>query len=336
MQLLDVVNRGCMLFSLSPSVVLQELSPLSSTPMGACCIALTASSSLVLSSPFDNAVMTSSAGDTDLCAPIPLPMPIPKLGIRGATLRRLPLDMNLMLPKCRSSVSGRDSTSASISLRRSRIVRVVGRTAGSLAVQSRQRARNAGGHPGFASRRTSSGSIPNVGPVLAKCSSSATFLAAISQNMIPIENISVGRSNSFPSKISGDMYESVPQNVSRLLSSALRAAIRAKPKSVILRRPLVVTRRFSPLRSRWMHLRAWRYASERAISVAKDMRRRHGKGFVLSIMYVRRFPFSMYSDMMKTRPSGGGARESPRYRTTLGWRDSFMSLHSLSKYLATL
>jgi hypothetical protein len=41
------------------------------------------------------------------------------------------------------------------------------------------------------------------------------------------------------------MYESVPQKVSRLDSSSFRAAIRAKPKSVIFSRPFEVTKRFS-------------------------------------------------------------------------------------------
>lgn len=107
------------------------------------------------------------------------------------------------------------------------------------------------------------------------------------------------------------------------------------------------------------------------MSVAKDRRRRQGNGLDLSCIYDRRFPvvgrmskgdvtydlvkspFSMNSEMMNIRPSGDGARESPRYNTTFGWRASlmdhlvshssstviidtdFISLHSLSKYLET-
>ena len=33
-------------------------------------------------------------------------------------------------------------------------------------------------------------------------------------------------------------------------------------------------------------------------------------------------PFSIYSDMMNIRPSGCGARERPRYKTTFGCRAS--------------
>ena len=64
-----------------------------------------------------------------------------------------------------------------------------------------------------------------------------------------------------------------------------------------------------------------------AISVAKDSRMRHGNGFVLSKMYVRRFPFSMYSETMKIRPSGSGALDKPRYKTTLGCRASLCITH---------
>lgn len=127
----------------------------------------------------------------------------------------------------------------------------------------------------------------------------------------------------------------MPQNVSRFDSSSLRAAIRANPKSVTLRRPLAVTRRFSPLRSRWMHLRACRYAKARVTSVAKETRSFHGNGLDLSWMYMRTLPFSMYSEMMKIRLSGAGARLSPMKRHMLGWRHSFMSRHSRSKYFAT-
>lgn len=71
--------------------------------------------------------------------------------------------------------------------------------------------------------------------------------------MTPREKISVEMLNVSPIRISGDMYASVPQNVRRRISSCDRGAIRAKPKSVILTRPFEVRRRFSGLRSLWMH-----------------------------------------------------------------------------------
>ena len=82
------------------------------------------------------------------------------------------------------------------------------------------------------------------------------------------------------------------------------------------------------------------------MSIAKERRRRQGKGLYLSWMYILRLPsrngeevvtmigeeyppFSMNSDIMKIRPSGAGARERPRYKTTFG------CLASLSHPLAT-
>lgn len=212
-----------------------------------------------------------------------LPMPIPKLGMRGAMPGRFEPVMNLTLPTCASSASlGRSITSVSIARNLSRIARVVGLFAGSRFMQSSDSCTNSGGHPGLAAPRTSASSIEKYGAARLKWWSSASRRAASSVKMTPSEKMSVGRSNSSPRRISGDMYESVPQNVSRRCSSAFRAAMRAKPKSVIFSRPFAVTSRFSPFRSRWMQRRACRYASARAMSVAKEMRRRHGKGLFLS------------------------------------------------------
>lgn len=84
-------------------------------------------------------------------------------------------------------------------------------------------------------------------------------------------------------------------------SSSLRDVIRANPKSPTLMRLSLVIKRFSPLRSLWMHCsqyvvlevgltcRAWRYATARAISVANVSRRRQGKGTVERIR-LRKFP----------------------------------------------
>lgn len=52
-------------------------------------------------------------------------------------------------------------------------------------------------------------------------------------------------------------------------------------------------------------------------------------------MYKRTLPFSMYSEMMKIRLSGSGARLRPMKRQMLGCRHSFIRRHSRSKYLAT-
>lgn len=59
----------------------------------------------------------------------------------------------------------------------------------------------------------------------------------------------------------------------------------ANPKSHALSLSLSLTSKFSPFKSRCMVFRAWRYASARAMSVAKLIRRRHGKGRVRSRMY---------------------------------------------------
>lgn len=185
--------------------------------------------------------------------PISLATPIPKLGMRGAGPGRLFPVMNLTLPTCTSSASdGRDNTSSSISRSLCSIVTIFGRRLGSCERHSSASCRKAGGHPWLdpIMVRTSLSSIPNVGAPRLKVWSSASFLAPISQRIIPNEKMSVDNPNSSPSRISGDMYASVPQKVRRLLSSALRAAIRANPKSVILSRPLAVTSKFSPLRSR--------------------------------------------------------------------------------------
>ena len=136
---------------------------------------------------------------------ISFPMPIPKLGILCTVGGRFPPDMNLMLPTCTSSPSCRSKTSCSISCRRSRIIRVVGRFVGSVLTHSRQRRRKSGGHSGQARFRASVASIPKLGGCRLKCVSSASLRAAISQKIIPSEKTSVGRSNPSPSRISGDI-----------------------------------------------------------------------------------------------------------------------------------
>lgn len=139
-----------------------EGAPFASLTLTLCRPLIAASSSSSLSPPPSKAdsssILTSSTG---WLTRMPLPTPMPKLGIRGAALGRLAADRNLTLPTCWSAPSAsRPATSISIARRRERIVTIVGRLAGEVLQHSSARSTRSGGQPGEASFRTSSASMP--------------------------------------------------------------------------------------------------------------------------------------------------------------------------------